>query len=108
MFNNNNNNNSNNEGVDVDVLNTSGHSASNNQGLGSSTPNIVTTLNFSTPEVHCAYGTATRSAARPLAPTQGEKDENSIFFSPKNSSVEVLSRLRDMDASVLNLLVNCN
>jgi hypothetical protein len=40
--------------------------ASNTQGLGTATPKVVMSLNFSTPTVHRDRGTATQSAVRPL------------------------------------------
>jgi hypothetical protein len=48
--------------VTPEGFNTSGCTASNTQGLGTATPRVVTSLNFSTPTVHHDHGTATRSA----------------------------------------------
>ena len=107
---NNNNNNNNEEGnatggvVKPEGYNTSGRTASNIQGLEATTPNIVSRLTFSTPAVHRAYGSASRSAVRPLGSfpkeTGGTSAQNSL-----NGSENVLDRVAKLHQSAFDLLV---
>lgn len=90
--------------VEPERYNTSGRIASNNQDLGTITPSIVTSLNFSTPAVHRVFGTASRSAARPLEPRHHGAGETSAHISLK-ASENVLVRVGELSPSALRLLV---